>query len=166
VEEADLPAWGDAQRAAGRTVVFTNGCFDLLHRGHINSLFEAARLGDVLMVAVNSDESVHQLKGPSRPLLDEASRALLLRALRPVGAVTIFAAQSVLPTIRAVRPDVIAKGSEYSREDVVGHDAVRGWGGRVVTLPMVSGVNTSSLLNLYRERLADGEAPPQGKADR
>jgi D-beta-D-heptose 7-phosphate kinase/D-beta-D-heptose 1-phosphate adenosyltransferase len=166
VEADDLTAWADAHRDAGRTLVLTNGCFDLLHRGHLTSLYEAAGLGDVLLVAINSDESVRRLKGPTRPLLDETSRALLLRALRPVGAVTIFAAPSVLPTIRAVRPHVVAKGSEYSPAEVVGSDVVGEWGGRVVTLSMVPGVNTSSLLNEYRARLASGGASPQGKADR
>jgi D-beta-D-heptose 7-phosphate kinase/D-beta-D-heptose 1-phosphate adenosyltransferase len=161
VEPERLSAWAQDQREAGRTIVFTNGCFDLVHQGHVASLYEAARLGDVLLVAMNSDASVRALKGPSRPLLDEASRTLLLRGLRPVSAVTIFADRSVLATIRAVRPDVIAKGSEYDPRDVVGAEEIRSWGGRLQTLPMVPGVGTTSILEKFQRRLAGGDEPAE-----
>lgn len=149
----ELAAWGERQRAEGHEIVFTNGCFDLVHEGHVRSLFEAARLGDLLVVATNSDESVAALKGAGRPVLDECSRSLLLRSLRCVGAVTIFADLSVLPTIRALRPDVIVKGAEYRPEEVVGFECIDEWGGRIERLPMVEGVGTTAILDRYRRAL-------------
>lgn len=154
VPAAGLPAWARSQREAGHSIVFTNGCYDLLHPGHIRSLVEAARLGDVLLVAMNSDRSVRELKGEGRPVLDEASRSLMLRALRPVGALTIFDDSSVLPTILAARPHVLAKGAQYSEEDIVGATEVAGWGGRVARLPMEPGLSTTDLLRQIRHGAA------------
>lgn len=146
VSRADLAAWAACQRAAGRTIAFTNGCFDLLHRGHVESLADAAAAADVLLVAINADASVRALKGPGRPLTPEADRAAVLAALRPVGAVTIFPEPTPLETILLVRPDVIVKGAEYAEEDIVGAREVRGWGGRVVRVPMRAGRSTSLLI--------------------
>ena len=146
VSRADLAAWAARQRAAGRTIAFTNGCFDLLHRGHVESLADAATTADVLLVAINADASVRALKGPGRPLTPEADRAAVLAALRPVGAVTIFPEPTPLETILLVRPDVIVKGAEYAEEDIVGAREVRGWGGRVVRVPMRAGRSTSLLI--------------------
>lgn len=147
IARADLAAWGARQREAGRTVVFTNGCFDLLHRGHVESLAEAAACGDVLLVAINSDASVGALKGPGRPLVPEEDRAAVLAALRAVGAVTIFVEPTPLETILLARPAVIVKGAEYAEDDIVGAREVRSWGGRVVRVAMRPGRSTSGLID-------------------
>jgi D-beta-D-heptose 7-phosphate kinase/D-beta-D-heptose 1-phosphate adenosyltransferase len=160
IPEEELESWAQAQRAEGRSIVFTNGCFDLLHPGHVQSIFEAAGHGDLLLVAINSDASVKALKGEDRPFHDEATRALLLRALRAVSAVTIFAAASSLPTILRVRPDVLAKGGEYRDEEIVGAREMATWGGRVVRLSMVPGLGTTQLLARMRGEI------PRGKEER
>jgi rfaE bifunctional protein nucleotidyltransferase chain/domain len=147
----DLAAWSAAQRAAGRSVVFTNGCFDLLHPGHLWSLAEAARHGDRLLVAVNDDATVRQLKGAPRPYVPAAERAALIAALRPVAAVTIFPEPTPLETILLVRPDVLVKGSEYEDSDIVGARELETWGGRVVRVPMRAGWSTSSIIAAIRE---------------
>jgi D-beta-D-heptose 7-phosphate kinase/D-beta-D-heptose 1-phosphate adenosyltransferase len=168
VAPEELGAWAEAQRASGRRIVLTNGCFDLLHDGHVRSILEASRHGDVLLVAINNDASVRALKGEGRPLLPESARSLLLRSLRAVDAVTIFADSSVLPTIMTVRPDVVAKGGQYEEAEIVGSQEVKAWGGRVVRLPMVEGISTTQLLARIRE-LAPGAGSPRergGKEDR
>lgn len=147
----ELAAWADAERAAGRTLAFTNGCFDLLHAGHLWSLAEAARHADRLLVAVNDDASVRALKGPARPLVPANDRAALLAALRPVAAVTIFPEPTPLETILLVRPDVLVKGSEYEDRDIVGAREVQSWGGAVVRVPMRAGWSTSSIIAAIRE---------------
>ncbi|MBD3221168.1 adenylyltransferase/cytidyltransferase family protein [bacterium] len=147
-ERAD---WAAAEHDAGRTIAFTNGCFDLLHSGHLWSLAEAARHADSLLVAINSDASVRDLKGPSRPLIPEDHRAALIAALRPVAAVTIFAAPTPLEVILQVRPDVLVKGSEYAEADIVGAEEVRSWGGEVIRVPMRAGWSTSSIIAAIRD---------------
>ena len=147
----ELAQWGRAQREAGRRVAFTNGCFDLLHAGHLWSLAGAARQADCLLVAINDDRSVRALKGPARPFVPAAERAALIAALRPVAAVTIFSEPTPLETILLVRPDVLVKGSEYEDGDIVGAREVRGWGGAVVRVPMRAGWSTSSLIAAIRE---------------
>lgn len=147
----ELAAWGQCQRAAGRTVAFTNGCFDLLHPGHLWSLAEAARCADLLLVALNDDQSVRRLKGPARPLIPASQRAALIAALRPVAAVTIFAEPTPLETVLLVRPDVLVKGSEYEDDAIVGAREVCAWGGRVVRVPMRPGWSTSSIIAAIRE---------------
>jgi rfaE bifunctional protein nucleotidyltransferase chain/domain len=142
----ELAGWAEARRGEGRSIVFTNGCFDVLHPGHLESLVEAARLGDDLLVALNSDDSVRRLKGPGRPVLPEAARAALLAALRPVSAVTIFAEPTPLETILCVQPSVLVKGSEYTQADIVGAREVRSWGGRVARVPMRPGWSTSRII--------------------
>ena len=145
-----LRQWGEAVHTAGRTIAFTNGCFDLLHSGHLASLTQAAENADELVVALNSDTSVRQLKGPGRPLLPEADRAALIAALRPVSVVTIFAEPTPLETILQIRPDVLVKGSEYTEEDIVGAQEVNSWGGRVVRVPMVPGWSTSQIIEAIK----------------
>ncbi len=145
-----LRAWADTVRAAGRTIAFTNGCFDLVHSGHLASLIQAAAIADELVVALNSDASVRRIKGPGRPLLPEAERAALIAALRPVSAVTIFAEPTPLETILQIRPDVLVKGSEYTEEEIVGAPEVKSWGGRVVRVPMVPGWSTSRIIEAIR----------------
>ena len=150
ITEDELAGWADEQRSAGRRIVMTNGCYDLLHDGHVRSLSAAREHGDLLLVAVNSDPSVRRLKGEGRPILDEGARSHLLRSLRAVDAVTIFSDSSVLSTILQVRPDVLAKGGQYETSEIVGSREVESWGGRVVRLPMVEGVSTTDLLDRIR----------------
>jgi len=133
-------------RSSGEHVVFTNGCFDILHIGHIRLLEEARRKGDRLIVAVNSDDSVRRLKGPLRPVVAERERAAVLAALSAVDAVVIFDESTPLRLIEAIRPDVLVKGGDYTEESVVGAREVRAWGGRVELIPLVGGVSTTRLI--------------------
>jgi D-beta-D-heptose 7-phosphate kinase/D-beta-D-heptose 1-phosphate adenosyltransferase len=133
-------------REQGKSLVFTNGCFDLMHVGHVRYLEAAAGLGDFLLVAVNSDSSVRTLKGPSRPLNPEIWRAEVVAALEFVDAVIIFVEETPLALIKALEPDVLVKGSDWALEEIVGRREVESSGGRVVRIPLVEGVSTSSLI--------------------
>ena len=133
-------------RATGERVVFTNGCFDLLHVGHITVLEQSRRLGDRLIVAINSDESVSCLKGPNRPVVGENERARVLAALAAVDAVTVFGEATPLELIVATRPDVIVKGGDYNEDTVVGAKEVKSWGGKVAIVPTVEGHSTTRLI--------------------
>ncbi len=144
-----------AAQRRGESVVFTNGCFDLLHVGHVRSLEQAAGLGDRLIVAVNSDASVRKLKGADRPLVRLRERTELIAALSCVDWVVSFSAVTPLRLIEAIRPDVLAKGGDWAREDIVGGNEVESWGGRVVRLREVPGVRTTSLI----ERAKRGPRP-------
>jgi D-beta-D-heptose 7-phosphate kinase / D-beta-D-heptose 1-phosphate adenosyltransferase len=135
-----------AWKSSGQSIVFTNGCFDLLHIGHITLLEDARRQGDRLVVGVNSDVSVRGLKGPTRPMVGQRERAYVLAALAAVDAVVIFDEPTPLQLIEALRPDVIVKGGDYSEETVVGAREVRSWGGRVKIVPTVEGFSTSRLI--------------------
>lgn len=135
-----------AWRASGEKVVFTNGCFDLLHIGHVTLLEEARQAGDRLIVAINSDSSVKNLKGPNRPVVGENERARILAAMSAVDAVVIFNESTPLAVIEAVRPDVIVKGGDYDEAAVVGAKEVRSWGGRVKIVPTVAGFSTTNLI--------------------
>jgi len=146
----ELAGWAEEVRAAGRTIAFTNGCFDLVHRGHLAGFEQAAAAADELVVALNSDASVTALKGPGRPLLPAEDRAALIAALRPVSAVTIFGEPTPLETILLIRPDVLVKGSEYEEADIVGAPEVQSWGGRVHRVPMVPGWSTSQIIAAIR----------------
>jgi D-beta-D-heptose 7-phosphate kinase/D-beta-D-heptose 1-phosphate adenosyltransferase len=134
-------------RSAGRKIVFTNGCFDLLHVGHITYLNEARGLGDILVVGLNTDRSVRALKGPSRPVIPEEERSHLLAALECVDFVILFDEDTPLKLIEKVRPDYLVKGADYSREKVVGHDIVESYGGKVCLLPLVNDTSTTSIIN-------------------
>jgi D-beta-D-heptose 7-phosphate kinase/D-beta-D-heptose 1-phosphate adenosyltransferase len=135
-----------AWRSAGQSIVFTNGCFDLLHIGHITLLEDARREGDRLVVAINSDASVCALKGPARPIVGERERGRILAALAAVDAVVVFGEPTPLRVIEALRPNVIVKGGDYSEETVVGAKEVRSWGGRVKIVPTVEGFSTTKLI--------------------
>jgi D-beta-D-heptose 7-phosphate kinase/D-beta-D-heptose 1-phosphate adenosyltransferase len=141
-----LLARAAAWRAAGQRIVFTNGCFDLLHVGHINLLEQAHRQGDRLIVAINGDDSVRRLKGPTRPIVGEQERARVLAALLAVDAVLIFDESTPLELIRVIRPDVLVKGSDYMEDEVVGAADVKSRGGRVCLIPLVEGFSTSGLI--------------------
>ncbi len=133
-------------RFLGKTVAFTNGCFDILHKGHIASLSQAASEGYFLVVGVNSDASVRRLKGEKRPVNDEESRALLLASLLMVDAVTIFDEDTPLELIKAIMPDVIVKGGDYTLEQIEGGKEVIANGGRVVINPILEGFSTTSII--------------------
>jgi rfaE bifunctional protein nucleotidyltransferase chain/domain len=132
-------------RTAGLDIVFTNGCFDLLHIGHVVLLDEARRAGDRLIVGINSDSSTRRLKGPARPIVQEQARARVLAALEAVDAVVIFDEPTPLELMTALRPDVIVKGGDYVADEIVGASEVRSWGGRVKIVPFVEGFSTTIL---------------------
>jgi rfaE bifunctional protein nucleotidyltransferase chain/domain len=129
-----------------KKIVFTNGCFDLLHSGHIIYLSKAASLGDCLIVGLNSDASVKRLKGPSRPLQNEESRALILASLQFVSIVVLFDEDTPYELIRKVNPDILAKGADYKPEEIVGYDIVKAKGGEIVTIDLVEGQSTTGLI--------------------
>ncbi|MBI1992463.1 MAG: D-glycero-beta-D-manno-heptose 1-phosphate adenylyltransferase [Candidatus Omnitrophica bacterium] len=137
-------------KSKGRRVVFTNGCFDLLHAGHVKLLERARRLGDVLIVAVNSDQSVAVLKGPSRPIVGERDRALILAALESVDYVTIFQEPTPERLIARLRPQVLVKGADWEASGIVGRQTVHRDHGRVVRLPLAKGYSTSRLIERIR----------------
>jgi rfaE bifunctional protein nucleotidyltransferase chain/domain len=133
-------------RAIGKTIAFTNGCFDILHEGHIFSLSQAAREADLLIVGLNSDSSTKQLKGPNRPVNHERSRALLLASLVMVDIVVIFEEQTPRDLITALMPDVLVKGGDYTVEQIAGSKEVLANGGRVVINPIVEGFSTTGII--------------------
>jgi len=133
-------------RRRGCRISFTNGCFDLLHPGHVRVLQEAKRLGDILIVGLNSDASVRRIKGPGRPVLPASARAELLSALSCVDYIVIFRGPTPIPLLKVLKPDVLVKGGDYTPEEVVGADVVRSYGGRVVVAPLAEGYSTSRLI--------------------
>lgn len=133
-------------RASGKKVVFTNGCFDLLHAGHVTYLEQARKLGDALIVGLNTDRGVRALKGPTRPVIHEDDRARVLAALEAVDAVVMFDEETPLELIRALRPDVLVKGDDYREDQVVGAEEVKSWGGRVALIQVVPGRSTSGIV--------------------
>jgi rfaE bifunctional protein nucleotidyltransferase chain/domain len=138
-------------RAAGETIVFTNGVFDLLHRGHVEYLAEARALGDRLVIGLNSDASVRRLKGAARPIVAAADRAAVLRALAGVDLVAEFEEDTPERLIQAVRPDVLVKGGDWEVARIVGREFVESRGGRVLSIPMREGYSTSALVRRIRE---------------
>lgn len=147
---AELLAERHAWRAAGRQVVFTNGCFDLLHAGHVRLLEAARAQGDLLVVGLNSDASVRRLKGVPRPVLPESERAEALRALEAVDRVVIYDQDTPLETIQALVPDVLVKGADWAPGTIVGADVVEGAGGRVVRVELLAGRSTTGLIERTR----------------
>lgn len=137
-------------RAEGVTLVFTNGVFDLLHVGHVRYLATARSLGDALVVAINSDRSTRQLKGPGRPIINESERAEILLGLRQVDYVTIFDDVSPRSLIAKLRPDVLVKGGDYQLHEIHGREEVEAAGGTVISLPFVGGASTTSLIEKMR----------------
>lgn len=139
-------------RAAGKTLVFTNGVFDLLHVGHVRYLAEARALGDVLLVAINSDRTVRELKGEGRPITNESERAEILAALRQVDYVTIFDDISPRALITRLLPDVLVKGGDYNLGEIHGREEVEAAGGRVVSLPFIEGASTSAIIERMKRQ--------------
>lgn len=146
------------RRALGDRIVFTNGCFDLLHRGHTRLLQQARALGDMLIVGLNSDASVRCLKGPSRPVLSQDERAELLSALAAVDYVVIFEEADPSRVIDTLEPDLLVKGADWAKQEVVGRETVERRGGHVVTIPLVEGASTTSLLRRIMEMTPQQQA--------
>lgn len=138
-------------KRAGRRIVFTNGCFDLLHPGHVCYLQAARKLGDALIIGLNDDDSIRRLKGPSRPINPLDDRACMLAALKPVDMVVPFSEDTPLNLITALMPDVLVKGGDYTPEQIVGADVVRENGGEVVVIPFKDGHSTTNLIARIRE---------------
>lgn len=138
-------------RLSSKRIVFTNGCFDILHAGHLDLLSKAARLGDILIVGLNADASVRRLKGEERPVNDEGFRAQLLSHLQMVDSVVIFEEDTPLELIRSIKPDILVKGGDYRAEDVVGYEEVSAVGGSVEIIPLVEGLSTSALIERIRK---------------
>lgn len=133
-------------RGQGQKIVFTNGCFDLLHLGHVDYLEKARQLGDKLVLGLNTDASISRIKGPSRPLQDEMSRARVMASLLFVDAVVLFDEDTPLELIKTVQPDILVKGDDYSVDQIVGHEVVVARGGEVRTVPLVKGYSTTNIV--------------------
>ncbi len=151
ISKEDLQYILSYYRFKEKKIVFTNGCFDLLHRGHIEYLLQAAASGDVLIVGLNSDKSVKKLKGADRPLQDEKSRALILASLIFVDHIVLFDEETPVNLIKSVQPDVLAKGGDYKEEEIVGNDVVKEKGGKVQIIEYLSGYSTTGLVDKIKK---------------
>jgi rfaE bifunctional protein nucleotidyltransferase chain/domain len=137
-------------RLLGKRIVFTNGCFDILHAGHIEVLSRAAEAGNILVVGLNANASVSRLKGPQRPVNSESFRTLMMASLQIVDAVSVFEEDTPLELIEAIQPDVLVKGGDYTPETIVGADVVTSRGGQVLVVPIVQGYSTTGLIDKIR----------------
>jgi rfaE bifunctional protein nucleotidyltransferase chain/domain len=142
----------DRLKSNGKKIVFTNGCFDILHPGHARYLYAARQLGDYLVVAVNSDASVRAIKGGERPVQPQEVRAEMLAALECVDGVIVFDEEDPLKIIEVLMPDVLVKGGDWTEDKIIGADVVKAAGGKVKTIPFVEGYSTTDLINKLRER--------------
>lgn len=140
-------------RRKGKKVVFTNGCFDIIHVGHIRLLKEASKLGDVLIIGLNSDDSVRKIKGPARPINSLSDRAEVLSSIRYVDYIIAFEEETPRRLISLLLPDVLVKGGDYRKNEIVGADVVEAEGGKVVTIPLVEGKSTTKLIERIRNRV-------------
>ena len=138
-------------KATGNKVIFTNGCFDIIHRGHIEVLARTADLGDKLIIGLNSDQSIQKLKGEDRPIIDEQSRAILLAALSFVDAIVLFSEETPLKLIIDLLPDVLAKGGDYEIETIVGHQIIQNNGGEVRLVPFVDGFSSTKIIDKIKK---------------
>lgn len=161
VSQEELIQLTAREKRAGRSVVFTNGCFDLLHPGHVRCLAEARALGDLLIVAINSDRSVRGNKGPERPLVNEKDRAEVLAALGSVDYVTIFDEATPRELIARVLPNVLVKGADWAPDQVAGREEVEAAGGRVISIPLAPGYSTTSIVQRIRNTGATASAAPR-----
>ena len=141
----------DGLRDKGKKIVFTNGCFDILHVGHTRYLREAKKQGDILVLGLNSDESVRSLKGEKRPLMPENERADVVASLESVDYVTIFHESTPLELIEYLKPDVLVKGGDWKEKDVVGRESAEAWGGRVVIIPEIKGSSTTNIIEKVKK---------------
>jgi D-glycero-beta-D-manno-heptose 1-phosphate adenylyltransferase len=151
MERHDVTQYAEALRRSGKTVVFTNGVFDLLHPGHVRYLRQARALGDVLIVGLNADSSVRRNKGPARPINPEMERAELVAALDSVDAVVLFDEDTPAEAIRAVQPDILVKGADWPEDQIVGRDTVEARGGRVVRIDLEDGYSTTAIVERIRQ---------------
>ena len=134
-------------KSGNEKIVFTNGCFDILHKGHLEVLAKTADLGNRLIIGLNSDSSIKNLKGENRPIVDENSRAILLAALSFVDAVVLFSEQTPLNLIAEIKPDILAKGGDYKITEIVGHEVVQQNGGEVITIPLIEGFSSTNIID-------------------
>ncbi|MEZ5063117.1 MAG: D-glycero-beta-D-manno-heptose 1-phosphate adenylyltransferase [bacterium] len=162
---AEIVAWRKVASDHGEKVVLTNGCFDLIHRGHVELLREAKAQGDRLVVALNDDDSVHRLKGPTRPLVRQEDRAEVVAALEMVDRVVFFGEDTPARVIEAIRPDVLVKGADYELGEIVGRDFVESIGGRVHRVALREGRSTRGIVQIVLERFG-ARAPEVGKENR
>jgi rfaE bifunctional protein nucleotidyltransferase chain/domain len=146
LSKEQLKAKLDALRQEGKRIVFTNGCFDILHVGHVRYLREAKKLGDILVLGLNSDSSVRSLKGEKRPLVPQDERADVLAALESIDYITIFDALTPLELIKYLKPHLLVKGGDWSEDAIVGADVMGEWGGRVVIAPLIKGRSTTNVV--------------------
>lgn len=151
VDRSDIVTISEKLKASGKTVVFTNGCFDIIHAGHVRYLNEARAIGDCLIVGLNSDQSVRNLKGPTRPINHEDDRAEVLAGLRAVDFVVIFGDQTAEQLVAEVKPDVYVKGGDYNVEDLPEARIVQAFGGRTVIVPEVPGRSSSNIIGRIKE---------------
>lgn len=135
----------------GKKIVFTNGCFDILHSGHVTYLNKAKQLGDILILGLNTDESVSRIKGPSRPINNENDRAVVIDALRCIDYVTLFNEETPFELINSIIPDVLVKGGDYTIETIVGAETVMANGGEVITIQLVEGKSTTNIINKMKQ---------------
>ena len=147
----DLKNQVNAWKQAGEEVVFTNGCFDIIHKGHIEVLAQTADLGDRLLIGLNSDSSIQKLKGEDRPIIDEQARAILLSALSFVDAVILFPEETPINLISTLLPDVLAKGGDYEIETIVGHEIIKNNGGEVILVPFVDGFSSTTIIEKIKK---------------
>ena len=147
----EIPTFKRFCQTLKKTIVFTNGCFDILHKGHIEYLAKASELADVFVVGLNTDHSVQILKGPQRPLQDQDSRSIILASLQFVDTVVLFDEETPYQLIKSLLPDVLVKGADYKVEDIVGYDIVTNNGGKVITIEFVPGYSTSAIVQKLKE---------------
>ena len=138
-------------RNNGEKIVFTNGCFDLLHRGHVEVLANTSDLGDKLIVGLNTDSSIQDLKGKNRPIIDENSRAILLASLQFIDAIVFFSEDTPYHLIETILPDILAKGGDYKVEEIIGHELVLQNGGEVILVPFIDGFSTTNIVNKIKQ---------------
>ena len=142
-----LTAW----KKAGEVIVFTNGCFDIIHLGHVDYLEKARNLGDKLVIGLNTDSSIKKLKGSGRPILDEHARSRILASFEFIDAVILFSEETPLNLIREVSPDILVKGNDYNPQNIVGADFVKSYGGKVITIELIPGYSTSGIIKKIKE---------------
>ena len=147
----DLKNQVNAWKQAGEEVIFTNGCFDIIHRGHIEVLAQTADLGDRLIIGLNSDSSIQKLKGEDRPIIEEQARAILLASLSFVDAVILFPEETPINLISTLLPDVLAKGGDYEIDTIVGHEIIQQNGGEVILIPFLDGFSSTTIIDKIKK---------------
>jgi rfaE bifunctional protein nucleotidyltransferase chain/domain len=162
ISDEELEARLAELREAGRCLVFTNGCFDLLHLGHVDYLERARQEGDVLVVGLNTDASVFRLKGFPRPLQNQTARARVLAALEPVDGIILFDEDTPARLIEIIRPNILVKGADYTRETIIGREFVESYGGQVRTLPLVEGYSTTGIIQKIARAYSAADGTTEG----